>query len=190
MRYSSRLPCPVRLLPFALSLALLSCEKDPLAQLPDMTQQGKNTAGFLLDGEPWLPEGKYLTSTNKGVNGYWRGKSTIGLSFVQVNTSKGRDSGLEIRIVGIRQPGTYSLGQDPQLALGERRQGYASFYIQQPAPAVSYYTGPTAPGTVTITRLDTVKRIASGTFDVMLLEDGGTRTVQITQGRFDVRLSD
>ncbi|MBC6612104.1 hypothetical protein H8B15_14340 [Hymenobacter sp. BT507] len=169
---------------------LTSCEKDPFNRLPNATQKGKNTAGFMLDGEAWLPEGKYLTSTTKGVNGYWRGNSTIGLSFVQVNTSKGRDSGLEIRIVGIRQLGTYSLGQDPQLALGERRQGYASFFISQPAPSIQYYTGPTAPGTVTITRLDTINRIASGTFDLTLLEDGGTHTVCITKGRFDVRLAE
>ncbi|UOR05299.1 hypothetical protein MUN82_20495 [Hymenobacter aerilatus] len=178
----------------AIVLCLLTgCEKDPFNRLPNATQKGKNTAGFLLEGEAWLPEGKFLTSTRNPVSGFWRKTprgSSLGLSFLQVNSAKARFSGVDIYLVGIRQPGTYSLQQEPDINLGERRQGYASFFISQPAPSIQYYTGPTAPGTVTITRLDTINRIASGTFDLTLLEDGGTRTVRITKGRFDVRLAD
>jgi hypothetical protein len=43
---------PFLLVPVALFLGLSSCKKDPssLEQLPAATQDGNNTAGWLLDG--------------------------------------------------------------------------------------------------------------------------------------------
>lgn len=191
MSYSSRLPRPVRLLSLALSLTLLSCEKEPLNQLPAATQKGKNTAGFLVDGEAWLPKHSTLNPGNNPVNGYWEQTTKgliLGLSFS--DKSQDTPSGLSITLRGVLGPGTYPLDQAPHINLGEGRSSYASYYRLEPAPAVQYYTGPTATGTVTLTRLDLVQHIASGTFEFTLLEEGGTRTVQITKGRFDVHLND
>ncbi|MBO3272340.1 hypothetical protein [Hymenobacter defluvii] len=189
MSYSSRFPRPVCLLSLALSLALLSCEKEPVDRLPAATQKGKNTAGFLVDGEAWLPKPSTLNPGNNPVNGYWAQTTKgpiLGLSFS--DKSLDTPSGLSITLRGVLGPGTYPLNQEPHINLGEGRSAYGSYYRLEPAPAVRYYTGPTATGTVTLTRLDLVKHIASGTFEFTPLEDGGTRTVQITKGRFDVRL--
>lgn len=180
-------PRPVRLWLLALVPALLSCEKEPLDQLPAATQKGQNTAGFLVDGKAWLPKGNYIMGVYEPVNGSWK-RTAAGPSLNISMSYKTRDtrSGVGIHLMGVRQPGNYTLSQAAQVNLGNAAGSYATYHKEY----VSYYTDPPAGGSVTITRLDTVKHIASGTFELLLLEDGGTRTVQITQGRFDVRLSE
>lgn len=39
------------------SLFFAACKKDPTknAKLPPITQEGKNTVGFMIDGEVWVP---------------------------------------------------------------------------------------------------------------------------------------
>lgn len=45
-----------RLLLLIILCVLMGCKKDmPSKNLPPVTQEGRNTAGFLLDGEVWVP---------------------------------------------------------------------------------------------------------------------------------------
>ena len=74
------------------------------------------------------------------------------------------------------QPGTYALGDT-------NANGYAAYRIS----AGDYYTDANHKGTVTLTRIDTVARIAAGTFQFTALNRSG-KTVTVTDGRFDVRL--
>lgn len=48
-----------------------------------------------------------------------------------------------------------------------------------------FLTGPTATGSLTVTRFDTVARVVSGTFDLTVQEETSPETHQLTQGRFD-----
>ncbi|WP_262892022.1 hypothetical protein [Hymenobacter cavernae] len=41
---------------------------------------------------------------------------------------------------------------------------------------------------MTITRFDTVAHVVSGTFDLIVREESGTETHQLTDGRFDLTL--
>lgn len=166
---------------------LTSCEKEPLDQLPDATQKGENTAGFLLDGKAWLPKGEFLTGVYEPVNGFWkRTKAGPALNISMSYRTKDTQSGVGIHLMGVYQPGIYTLNQEAKVNLGDMAPSYATYYKDYR----SYYTDPPTFSTVTITRLDTINHIASGTFELTLQEDGGTQTVHITQGRFDVRLSD
>ncbi len=75
------------------------------------------------------------------------------------------------------QPGTYSLSEIRSAMYGRCALG-----------SNEYYTDAAHPGTVTLTRIDTVAKIASGTFQFTALDYQSGKTVTVTDGRFDVRL--
>ena len=171
----------------ALLLSAGSCKKDDPNALPDATQEGKQTAGFLLNGKAWVPKPSTI-STGRPVNGSWRktrGGHSLNLSFRQF--SRQEDWGSGFFLPDIRQAGTFVLNQTPAITSGLNNAGYGQFYQQRPAPSVNYYTGPDAPGRLIITRFDTVNNIVSGTFEMTPREENGGPTIAITQGRLDLR---
>ncbi|MGI4742632.1 MAG: hypothetical protein ACRYG7_46330 [Janthinobacterium lividum] len=171
---------------FGLAL-FASCKKEPspLEQLPDATQQGANTAGWLLDGKAWVPQRSSI-STGTPVDGYWQKTKTgssLGLSFRRF--AVGEDWGVEFYLPDIRRAGTFVLNQDPAIT-GGRFVAYGHYVHSRPAPDLDCYTGPNALGELVITRFDTVQNVVSGTF-TMAPQDAATgTTVLIDQGRFDL----
>lgn len=175
------------LLPLALLLALSACKKDDPNALPDATQEGKNTAGWLLDGKAWVPKTSSI-STGRPVYGYWRktkGGRSLDLSFSQFSVQD--DWGIGFFLPDIKQAGTFVLNQVPAITSGLNNAAYGDYHHLRPGPRLSYYTGPSAPGQLIITRFDTVANIVSGTFEMTPREAGTGATVAITQGRFDLR---
>lgn len=59
-------------------------------------------------------------------------------------------------------------------------------YIEDPGGAnqISYETDSTHTGTLVITKLDTINRLISGTFNFTALQDGGTAIINVTDGQF------
>ncbi|OWP62206.1 hypothetical protein CDA63_15415 [Hymenobacter amundsenii] len=168
---------------------LVSCKKEGVDLLPKATQEGKNTAGFLADGKAFTPNkgGGFVSGTNP-VNGY-REKTKIGTVLaVSFSDRRGqRQEGLGIRLLNVRQPGTYVLEEQQTIILANQSPGYLVYYSDLIDREAVFYSGPGDPATVTITRLDTINNIVSGTFEAVPRENGGSRTVQITKGRFDVK---
>jgi hypothetical protein len=169
-------------------LATAGCKKDPteLDRLPEATREGKGTAGFLRDGKAWLP----LVSDQTGypaVNGSWRrtrsGRS-LSLSFTRIADNEYTGAGFFLP--DIRQPGAFPLNQVPAITNGRNNVGFGEYGSQRPSPGTSFYTGPDAPGELVITRFDTVHNVVSGTFEMTPREEGGTATVAVTAGRFDL----
>ena len=176
-----------------LGLALLSlgaCKKDDPNALPAATQDGNNTAGFLLDGQPWLPKNSPSSSNSYPVNAYFGHMYKV--NYLSIATSRYQDNnnsqGFSLRFSNIRKPGTYLLDEDfNHTVITGPLPAYGAYTIYSPSPKTSFYTGPSAKGQVIITRFDTVARVVSGTFEAKLVEEGGTATHDITQGRFDVK---
>lgn len=168
---------------------LLGCKKDDNGPngLPKATQEGKGTAGFLLDGKAWRPRPSDLTG-GPPVTGYWRktrGGRSLSLSFSHI--SQNEYTGVGFFLPDIRQAGTFVFNQVPAITTGRNNVGYGEYASLRPSPGISYFTGPDAPGELRITRFDTVSNIVSGTFQMTPREEGGSATVAITQGRFDLR---
>ena len=172
-------------------LLAAGCKKDNLDPngLPAATQEGKNTGGFLLDGQPWLPKASeignnpYTVSAAYGPFAYKAHRVSVSMfRYQNVNNSQS----ITLYLAGVRRPGTYQLNQeiDPIVISGPEP---SHAYYRITSGARDFYTGPRANGHVTITRLDTVARVVSGTFDAKLKEDGGRDSLSITQGRFDVK---
>ncbi len=96
-------------------------------------------------------------------------------------------------------PGTYALGyaRNPT-PYGSNPDNYGWYRSIPPfipgvtdpyhlTPPSDYYTGTANTGTVTITRYDTVARVAGGTFAYTAREAATGKLVHITNGRFDVK---
>ncbi len=168
---------------------LVSCKKEGVDLLPKATQQGKNTAGFLADGKAFTPNkgGGFVSGINP-VSGY-RQKTNVSTELIVSFSDRRsqRQEGLTIRLLNVRQPGTYVLDQQQTIILANRSPGFLVYTSDLIDRNAVFYSGPGNPATVTITRLDTINDIVSGTFEAVPREDGGSRAVQITHGRFDVK---
>jgi hypothetical protein len=168
------------------------CRKDaPDAGLPPATQEGKNTAGFLLNGQPWLPQRSPLTTGPFPFGATWSRRPYQGGRGLQLHFSRHRSdadvTALNLLFPDVRRPGTFALNQaiDPASIAGPRPP-FAVYSVYEPGPDRLFYTGATARGQVLITRFDTVARVVAGTFAATVREDGGTDSLRITQGRFDL----
>ncbi len=161
-----------------------ACEKnkpdtDNPYGLPNATQSGKNTLGFLLNGEPWTP---------KGFNG--TGNLSIDLDF-------GYNNGI-FNIVGYRTINStteqFTIGISDSLNLITVPHTFTIFsnsvfgvsYTKNPCDYFSKESTTTAQGTLKITKLDQTNRIISGTFNATLSKNS-CETILITDGRFDMK---
>jgi hypothetical protein len=167
---------------------LIACKKEQteLEKLPDATQTGSGDAGFLLDGQAWLPEGSPggIFGGSGGFKARWS-RTASGRSLELVFSRDSDRTGLNMFVPNIRQVGTFQLNQLASPVLGYRNPPYGLFAMTKPVPDRYFLTGPTATGTLTVTRFDTVARIAAGTFEMTVQEETTPETHQLTEGRFD-----
>ncbi|RYE16771.1 MAG: hypothetical protein EOP42_33395 [Sphingobacteriaceae bacterium] len=97
-----------------------------------------------------------------------------------VVTGQDHDFGLDIAIVitSLKRTGTYTLSS--------RNLDYARLYKE--SDAKYYYTSTKNTGQVTITKLDLVNKIISGTFNLTAEDENNpVNTLKVTDGRFDVK---
>lgn len=153
----------------------MQCEKESNSfknsQLPAITQEGKNTFGFLLNGEVWLPKAPIL-------------RSKLDLSY-----DPGYEGGT-LNIVAYQYDGDFfkqfsignkninKLGEYPLLVYYYDSKAQCSYEINQNQPV----------GKIIITKLDlTGNGIISGKFEFKL-EKNGCSTINATEGRFDMSI--
>ena len=162
------------------TLGCSSCKKDITNSndLPPTTQDGKNTFGFLLNGQPWTPQGVRGTGNlsidfdpnfNKGIF------NIVAYNFIP-SISEQVTLGIRDSLNFMNAPFTLSLGTN-------------SLYVISYAKSCDYFSkfsDVASTGTLTISKLDRTNRIISGTFNATLFKVG-CDTIKITEGRFDMK---
>ena len=155
----------------------MQCKKEDSKkknELPAATQEGRNTFGFLLNGEVWRPEGKLLDQIlDLSYDPSWMG-GALSIKADQL-ISNGNVMNIAIGGIGISKPGTYNL------------TSYMNVYYSDSKNECSYDENSTVSGFITITRFDLSAKIISGTFHFKLEKDG-CETIDATDGRFDMRI--
>ena len=160
---------------------LSCCNKDddtpiiPIQQLPPATQTGANTVGCLLDGKAFLP-GNFNNSTNcfyQFVNGEY---------YFALALSK-RD--VDNNIIGI------DVGTNAKQIFQNETYELIEFAPNNASAAYIYGTFENSTnnihkGELTITKLDEINNIVSGTFWFDVQDTFGV-THQIREGRFDMQ---
>jgi hypothetical protein len=104
--------------------------------------------------------------------------------FSRLNEQEYRN--VDFFIPDIQRAGTFQLDQPASPVLGYRNPAYGVYVVDRPTPIRIFSTGPSATGTLIITRFDTIARVVSGTFEMTVKEEVGPETHQLTQGRFDL----
>lgn len=171
-----------KLLLLILATFTLSCcnndDDKPIAEidkLPPATQTGANTFGCLLDGKAFLP-GNFPNATNcfyQLVDGEYYFVMAFGnTNFNSINI----DVGVGTQNLQIQQNVQYDLFEL------NNNNAYGGYNFG----TINNYTSHTHTGKLTITKLDEVNHIVSGTFWFDVLDNNGV-VHQIREGRFDAQ---
>ena len=181
------------LLSLAAALLAASCKKDdPEADLPPATQEGKNTAGCLINGEVFTANG--FGSGPGRVAGIAGGFGEDSLYNLRLNgKAGGKEYSISLFIVNFPRTGrplvgTYQLNKDTPYwprEIFSRCQSHATVTPNDYSGGL-YGTTSIYTGQVQITRADVAQHIASGTFEFTAVSSlDPTKTLRVTSGRFD-----
>jgi len=177
----------LKIFPIAFIIALsLSCGKSAYNNptLPLATQTGANTMGAYINGKLWLAQ-PCLQCINGGSGlrpSYSTTYSTFNL-LGECENPNALNAEILLNIENLKTVGTYTLSD--QYTGNESYGGVDAGSISP----YGYQTNQVSLGTVTITRLDTVKHIVSGVFSMKAQIDTSKNSgpvITVTDGRFDV----
>ena len=170
-----------RILLLLLTTFTLSCcnneddkPQNPIDQLPPATQTGANTFGCLINGEPFVVSNtSNQTAIYQGGGLLIGGQKSIDNNFSQVSIFISETSIGEI----ISENNSYVLNSN-SVPKGE-------YYIEN--QNCFYFTSSNYSGSITITKLDNINFIVSGTFEFKSISDNCEGIIDITNGRFDLQ---
>lgn len=184
-------------LALCIALALSGCKKNSSSPLPEATNTGANTAGCYINGQPFVATG--FGSGPGRVQGLGGGFSYDSAYYLRMNGKFGdREGSLHIFLNSVPDYknqlliGAYPLNRTtPYLPAAALAQcfNYAVFFPND-NPKELYGTDAQHVGVVRLTYVDltnvTVKRVAAGTFEFTAVSNlDPTKTIQVTDGRFD-----
>lgn len=169
-------------------------KSEPTLVLPPVSAVGANTLGFEVDGRVWTTYGQScfgLLGGNCKNNVLYAssyrfpgGRRQLSIS-TSLDTNKYHEA-FELELDTLGGPGTYPAGRARTLPLGAgglrgpslSDSNQRTFYVGRSRNAVQ----------VVLTRVDTVQRIVSGTFEGRLENfSAPSQYVTLRRGRFDVR---
>lgn len=185
-----------------LFLTLLSgCEKDPLKpeslpypfnKIPLATQAGLNTFGCVINGEPWKayepitywPLGRIRAKYDEPNYASDHNQRLYIWSQRQIITSDWNSDSLystfSFEFAPIPNVGYYDKNNLEMFEI--------SYCSTRPKPTKTYTLDTLAPFHMYITKLDTVNKIVSGTFEMDLRRTiDTTEVLQVRHGRFDAK---
>ena len=165
-------------LTFTLFLSF-SCEKQdtkPTDKLPPATMTGANTFGCLVNGEVWRPYIEGNMWQNKILAKYDRGWVGCDQLFVGATRSYNNNEDIFQEItLNVWCPELGDNNIDVNKGIFVDLRGCGDYRLDTLSLQI-----------LTITKLDTINNIASGTFQFTAIHDECQDTLRITEGRFDV----
>lgn len=167
----------------AFALVTISCNKE-ITELPPATQTGANTFGLKLNGAMWVPKGFAGIPDSDLLKARLLGDVLI--ITAQNFSSSPTETEFEIKIYGVSGTGTYLLNSNTSYPNGPGSYGY--HVKRRINPLDEWITSAAQTGTVIITKLDTVAKIVSGTFEFNAENRlNAAQTIAVTEGRFDIK---
>ena len=174
----------ILLLLIAFVFCFAQCQKDKIDSngLPPATQEGKNTLGFLLNGQPWTPQGNSGTG-NLSID-FDQGFNNGILGIVAYRTLSASDK--TQFILGIADSLNF-LNSPFTLIIKKKSIGGMSFSTKNYCDILHTDTTIYESGKINISKLDRINRIVAGTFEGILFKQICGDTLKITEGRFDMK---
>jgi hypothetical protein len=174
------------LLSLAALLLLAACtQPDPL---PEATQGGKQTFGCRVNGKPFIPDGGTGWNATKPIVVYYtgrRGENGTVHEYYCIDATARDGQGIFIIISDPFKIGPRTMNKEFIPITWPNRLNDAALYS---SASGTFFTDPRYTGTVVLTRADTVRKIISGTFEFSAINPKTNEVVEVTDGRFDVRM--
>jgi hypothetical protein len=168
-----------------LAISLLACKKE-VTELPPATETGANTFGAKVDDKFWVPAGFGPVPTAPTLEARYIPNRDLYINARNFSSSP-TETEFEFFIKGVRTPGTYLLNSNT--AYGSEASNYGYYVKRKITPENEWITSSTHTGSVNFTRVDTVNRIISGTFQFTAGNFfGGAAPLTVAEGRFDIKL--
>jgi hypothetical protein len=172
------------LLPIAIGIACIStlscCKKKPIDKLPPATQEGKNTMGYLVDGEAVFTEGKY----EEKLLGCSNGIEILGSSsnYIIICAKKCGSPTLSLNLGKASiKPGLVLLNKKPVV----QSDNYGK--LDMLFVGEHFETNDSMVGKINFTTV--TDKIMAGTFEFECINTiNKTTTKKVTDGRFDIAL--
>jgi hypothetical protein len=173
-----------KILSYCLAIVLLSSCKKEITALPDATQNGSNTFGAKVNGVFWAPQGFGPLPAHDILEARMSGHD------ITINArnfaSSPNETEFELTIYDVNAPGTYFFNTDVVHPNGAASYGY---YVKRNiTPQNEWLTSATYKGSVTITRIDDVNMIVSGSFEFDAGSLYNSDVLHVTEGRFDMKI--
>ncbi len=178
---------PLSIITFLFLIAGIQCRKDKISSvLPPVTQEGRNTIGFKVNGEVWVPYYKCGFGSNPcGEISARYGPPYNSIDHFSFGATQNTSENYSyLTIVGLF----------PITITGNKFDSVNIKYVGKKLSGVTHewskmWNG--APGIVEITRIDPISRVISGIFSFKLYNTYGglTDSIEITDGRFDFTMN-
>ena len=162
-----------------------SCKKE-VNELPPATETGAHTFGAKVNGEFWVPQGFGPIPANDKLEAMIYPNGDLRIKAKNFASSP-NETEFEIFITGVTTTGTYLLNSNVSYPTFSASYGY--FVKRKFTPEDEWLTNTGVTGSVTITKLDLVNRIVSGTFQFNAASIyTPSQILSVTEGRFDIKL--
>ncbi|NOU17433.1 MAG: hypothetical protein HOO91_07740 [Bacteroidales bacterium] len=164
-------------------LVLFGCEKDDV--LPDISSDGRDTFGMLVDGKVWQPyvPGLFSPPGHYPDISYYKKDSTLEIS-------GSSDGMIYFTVTNINGTGEYVINRifKTHIINPNINDSLNCFlrtrFVRKSDCFNSFQLIDSLKSEITITRFDTISFIVSGTFSMTLYNPDG-KELKITKGRFD-----
>jgi hypothetical protein len=167
-------------------LLLATCtQPDPL---PEPTQGGKQTFGCYVNGKPFVPDGGTGWNATKPIVVYYtgrRGENGAVHEYYYIDAVSRDGQRMFIIVSDPFRPGPRILDKEFIPITWPNVLNDAAAYQ---GPGGTFFTGPPHTGRLVLTRADTTAGILSGTFEFRAVDRKTGEVVEVTDGRFDVRM--
>lgn len=162
----------------------------PAPTLPEITAEGANTFGCLVDGEVWLPESDNWSYVPV------RGTFSNGSLLIDTNKIISDDTtfqGVTLKVIGLYKPDTFYLGfWERDFPVEASNASFVEFGNEFLDYQTQGMESSAEAGTVIITSIDTAStssiRHVAGTFEFKGFNKETNQWISIEEGRFDVDL--
>lgn len=164
-----------------------TCKKSsaPPAVLPPITQEGKNTVGFTIDGDVWVPYAKCGFGSDPCGEISARYSSPLaspdGIDFQFERERGNKSSFLSISTAGTGGSITRTGNKIDSISVGFQGENWNG--------SSGAYSGPMPGSLFSITKIDHLNQIISGNFKFVLRENGSSNVLTIDNGRFDFKFN-
>lgn len=163
------------------------CRKEelPSSNLPAATQEGKNTIGFILNEEVWVPYAKCSMGSDPcgEISARYSTPSAApnGIGFQFARLRNGKSSSLTI----------YTWQSNAISTIGEKIDSIGVEYSGENSMGNNdNYAYPLPGSKFVITKIDHQNQIIAGEFEFILQEQNGSgKTIRLKDGRFDFKFN-